>query len=119
MNEVHPESVDPGLELRETIEQRLAGAPVVVLQPVVADFAKPFARNALAPVVDQFGFRPAGVLQPRLQIIESSIVDSDAKRFGFCGHDAHDSRATRRRLIPPADQRLERNALRSTLLRSI
>ena len=39
VDEVDGETVNSGLELREAVEVSLPGAPVVVVQPVVADLA--------------------------------------------------------------------------------
>jgi hypothetical protein len=66
VQEMHPETVDLGLELRKAIEARFAAAPVIFLGPITADVLDPLQRSALAPVVHQFGFGPARIAQPRL-----------------------------------------------------
>ena len=45
----------------EAIEQRLAAAPIISLRPIAADVPDPAERDALAPVVDQFGLGPASL----------------------------------------------------------
>src|SRR6185312_504215 len=82
MDEVHAKTVDLGLELREAVEARFAGPPIIVLGPVAADLVDPPERNTLAPVVDQLGF------------------DGDTKRNGVGAHNPHSSRARRVRPIP-------------------
>ena len=66
------EPVDLGRELRKAIEARFPLAPIIGLGPVVADVLDPLQRRALAPVTDQFGFRPARPAQPRFQISSTS-----------------------------------------------
>ena len=61
VQEMNAEPVDLGGELRKAVEARFAAAPVILLGPVAADVLDPFQRRALAPIVDQFGFRPARV----------------------------------------------------------
>ena|SRR5678815_3232981 len=60
MDEMDVEPVDLGGELAEPIEPRLALPPIIGLGPILADVLDPLQRRALAPIVDQFGFRPAG-----------------------------------------------------------
>ncbi|MGY2807899.1 hypothetical protein ACVIHF_004629 [Bradyrhizobium sp. USDA 4506] len=80
MNEVDVEPVDFGGELAEAVEPRLALPPVIGLGPIMADVLDPLQRRALAPVVDQLGFRPAGPAQPTTQILEGIVADGDAER---------------------------------------
>ena len=87
MQEVDGESVDIGGVLRETIEQGFPLAPVVPVRPVMAHLFDPGERRALAPVVDHFGLGPAGIAQPRAQIVEYRIADSDTKWFYGLAHD--------------------------------
>ena len=86
VQEMNVEPVDLGGELRKAIEARFARAPVVFLGPIAADVLDPFQRRALAPVVDQFGFRPARLAQARLQIVEHIVADRDAIGFDFSAH---------------------------------
>src|SRR6266850_3618376 len=81
------EPVDFGGELRKAIEPRLAPAPIVLLPPIVADVLDPFQRRALAPVLDQFGFRPARVAQPRFEIVEHVVANRNAIGFNFSAHE--------------------------------
>ncbi|KRR21587.1 hypothetical protein CQ13_30800 [Bradyrhizobium retamae] len=78
MQEMNVEPFDLGGELRKAIEPRRALTPIVLFSPVTADVLDPFQRRALAPVVDQFGLRPAGVAQPRFDVIEDVVADRDA-----------------------------------------
>jgi hypothetical protein len=80
-------TIDFGGELRKAIEPRLALAPIVFLSRVAADVLDPFQQRALAPVVDQLGFRPARVAQPRFEIIEDVVADRNSIRFDFSAHD--------------------------------
>ena len=80
------EPVDPGRELGEAIEAGLSRPPVIFLGPIPADFLDPLQRRALAPVVDQFSFRPPRFPQPCLQIVKSIVPDRDAERLDFCAH---------------------------------
>src|SRR5882757_50115 len=80
MDEVDVEPVDLGGELAETIEPRLAPAPIIGLGPIVADVFDPCQRRTLAPVVDQLGFRPAGPAQPGAEILEHIVTNGNAKR---------------------------------------
>jgi hypothetical protein len=56
---MNSESVDPGLELRETVEQSLASAPVVLLQPISSDLLRVSERQPLRPVVDALALGPS------------------------------------------------------------
>ena len=86
MQEVNVEPVDFSGELRKAIEPRLALAPVVLFRPVAADVPDPFQRRALAPVIDQFSFRPACVAQPRFEVVEDAVADRNAIGFDFSAH---------------------------------
>ena len=98
VQEVNAEPVDLGGELRKAIEFRLARAPVIFLGPIAADILDPLQRRALAPVVDQFGLRPARVAQPRLEIVEHVVADRNAIGFYFCIH-GHFFRCLRARVV--------------------
>ena len=89
VQEMNVEPVDLGGELRKAIEPRLAPAPVVLLGPVAADVLDPLQRRALAPVVDQFGFGPARVAQPRLQVVEHVVADGNAEWLHGIVHARH------------------------------
>jgi hypothetical protein len=86
VDEMDVKTVDLGGELRETIEQCLAPAPVVVFGPVPADLLNPFQRRALAPVVDQFSLRPTGLSLPGLQVVEDIVPDRDTEWLHRGGH---------------------------------
>lgn len=88
MQEVNAETVDIGRELRKAIELRFSRAPVVLLGPVAADVLDPLQGGALAPVVDQLGFRPARSTQPCLQIIDHVVADRNAIGLDFNAHGA-------------------------------
>jgi hypothetical protein len=89
MHEVDVEPVDRGDELREAVEQSLALPPVVAVGPVAADILDPLPRHALAPVVDQLGFRPACAAQPRFQIVQDIVGYGDGEGLdgGELNHD--------------------------------
>ena len=78
VQEVNAETVDLRRELAKAIEQRLAAAPIIVLRPIAADVPDPAERDALAPVVDEFGLGPARSPQPQSQVVENIIADRDA-----------------------------------------
>ena len=86
VHEMDVEPVDFGDELREAIEQRFAASPIVRLGPIAADLLDPFARRALAPVADQLGLRPARPAQPRLQVVEHVVANSDTERGDAGAH---------------------------------
>src|SRR5258708_4135694 len=86
VEEMNVEPVDFSRELRKAIEQRLAAAPIIRFSPIAADLLDPFQRRALAPVVDQFGFRPSGPAQSRSEIVEHIVADRDAKRLDVSTH---------------------------------
>src|SRR5262249_54128244 len=56
------------------------------LCPIAADVLDPAQRGALAPVLDELGLRPAGPLQPELEVGEHLVADIDAKRLDRAGH---------------------------------
>ena len=89
------EPVDFGGELRKAIEPRLAPAPIILFRPIAADVLDPFQRRALAPVLDQFGFRPARVAQPRFEIVEHVVADRNAIGFDFSAHERPFSKPSR------------------------
>src|SRR5437879_1025325 len=84
VQEVNVEPVNLRRELFEAIEQLLAATPIILLSPITADLLDPLQWRALAPVIDQFGFRPAGPAQSRSEIVEHIVTDCDAKRLD-CG----------------------------------
>ena len=87
VQEMNVEPVDFGGELRKAIEPRLARTPIVLFRPIAADVLDPFQRRALAPVLDQFGFRPARVAQPRFEIVKHVVADRNAIGFDFSAHE--------------------------------
>src|SRR5204862_7955041 len=77
------------------IEPRLAPTPIILFGPITADVLDPFQRRALAPVLDQFGFRPARVAQARSEIIEDVVADRNAIGFDFSAHEGPFSKPSR------------------------
>src|SRR5271163_4107680 len=100
MNEMDVKAVDFGGELIESVQRGLARAPVVILSPVGRKFPRVAQGNALAPVVDALGFRPAGLRQTGVQIVENFGGDVDAKLLEF-GHDLHTAGRSNRRTSCP------------------
>ena len=88
VNEMDIKPVDFGGELIEAVQRGFARPPVVTVGPVRRQFTGVGQGYALAPVVDTLGFRPTGVRQAGLQIIENVGWDIDAKRLEF-GHTVH------------------------------
>src|SRR5260370_20953463 len=86
MQEVNIEPVNLRRVLCEAIEQRFTTAPIVLFSPIAADLLDPFQRRALAPVIDQFGFRPACPAQSRSEIVEHIVADRDAKGLDGGAH---------------------------------
>ena len=80
VDEVDVEPVDLGDELVEAVEAALASAPVVLVGPVRGELADVRERDALRPVVDQFTVGPAGVVQPRAQVVEHRLGNVDRER---------------------------------------
>ena len=80
MDEMDVETVDFGGVVVEAVQRFFACAPVVVVGPVVGQFAGVGQRDALGPVVDAFGVGPAGAGQPGPQVVEIGVGYRDAKR---------------------------------------
>src|SRR5215472_4342323 len=70
VQKVNVEPVNLGRELGEPVQAYLARTPIIAICPVLADLPDPVQRHALAPIVNELSFRPAGSQQPRLQIRE-------------------------------------------------
>src|SRR4029077_20948672 len=88
VNEMNFVAGDLGGELIESVQRGFARPPVVTVSPVRRQFTGVGQWYALTPVIDTLGFRPAGVRQAGLQIIENFGWDIDAKRLEF-GHTVH------------------------------
>src|SRR5271166_5388124 len=99
VDEMDIEAVDFGGELVESVQHGFAGAPVVTVSPVGREFPRVGQGDALAPVVDTLGFRPTGLRQAGLQIVESFGWDSYAKRLEF-GHTVHTAGKGERQVSP-------------------
>src|ERR1700732_1744530 len=100
MNEMDIKAVDFGGELLESFQRGWARAPVVTVSPVSRKFPRVAQGNALAPVVDALGFRPAGLRQAGVQIVENVGGDLDAKLLEF-GHYLHTAGRGNRRTSCP------------------
>ena len=83
VNEMDVQALDARGELRKAVEVRLAGAPVVVVQPIGAEVLRVGQRQALAPVVRRFGLRPARGGQAALEVVQLRIGDVDAELAYF------------------------------------
>ena len=89
MLEVDVDAVDLGDELVESVEERLAGPPVVVLRPVGRHLLHIRERDALRPVVDHLRVAPPGVAQARPQVVEVTVGDRHRERADRVAHVAH------------------------------
>ena len=87
VNEMNPQAVDRGPELRKPIELLLARTPVVLLEPVFTQLLRITERDALGPVVHAFRLGPACVAQPPLQVVELLVSCRNAKRFDVITHE--------------------------------
>ena len=90
VQEVHLRAIDVGEELRELVEPRLGGAPVVARAPVLGQFLEIAERHAAAPAGAGHLVGPAGGRQPLVQVIELGLRDVDlegthrAPLFSLC-----------------------------------
>jgi hypothetical protein len=98
---VHVLVLDDGDELRELIQLRLVGAPVVMSAPVCGQIFEVVQRYAGLPAgTGQLGW-PACAGQPLAQVIEVGLRDVDPERAGTrctrspCRCQAQDRRSTR------------------------
>src|SRR6266702_1153740 len=80
VQEMDRKPVDLGPELRQRVEPRLGGPPVVAIDPVAAQFLLVSERHALGPVGDRLRLRPARPLQPLAKVGQVGLGNLDAER---------------------------------------
>jgi hypothetical protein len=86
VQEVDPEAVDRGTELRQGVQAPLGGPPVVLLGPVPAQRAQVAQGDALRPVVGGLLIRPSRAPQAFPQVGQCGLGDVEAERDHFLGH---------------------------------
>ena len=86
MDVMNPEAVDRGAILRELVDAGLAGRPVVLFGPVAAELFQDLERDALAPITDGFGFRPASAPEALAEIVDLRVGNVQSERL--CVHQA-------------------------------
>src|SRR5262245_58260695 len=79
MDEMDPESVELGRELRQVVEPLLAPAPVVTVLPVRAQPAQPVERHTLTPVAHGLDLGPPGAREAVAEVLELFVRDADAE----------------------------------------
>ena len=97
VDEVDAESVQVRLELGESIQLRLATAPVVFLLPILGDFLQLGERDALLPVVDGLLVRPSRVREAALEVDDLRVGDLDLEGLDLAhaGGSLFDARGRR------------------------
>ena len=86
--DVHP--VDLGRELRERVQPRLAGAPVVLGRPVANERLQRRQLHALRPIGGELSRRPARRLDPAAQLLELLLWNPSLERADGCRGDGYD-----------------------------
>ena len=79
MNEVNVDPIDPGDELRQGIEFRLALAPVVLGLPVAREFLNRCELHALRLIRDDFPFGPPCRRDAAFQVSERLVRKVNAE----------------------------------------
>jgi len=77
VHEMHLQATHFRVELRQSIEVPLAGAPVEVVSPMVGDAPQYCGRDAIGPGSVARLIGPPGAGQPLFQIDERRLVDID------------------------------------------
>ena len=85
MNEVDVDPIDCGGELRESVELRLALAPVVVRHPVTGEPLNHRERHALGLICDSLLLGPIRSRDTSTEVIQSLIRDVDAEGMDLAG----------------------------------
>ena len=81
---VDVDAVDLAEELGPGVERGLLGAPVVLVAPVVAEFAHVLGIGAVVPAGVGDGVGPAGAIEAVAKVVEDAVGDGDAE--GSWGH---------------------------------
>jgi len=77
VNEVNVETLQLGLELRESIQSLLSIAPVVLLPPVFTYLLQIGEGGSLGPVVDGFRLGETRIGEALFQVVELFVGDVD------------------------------------------
>ena len=85
VNEVNVQPIDLGDELRESLELRLALAPVVLCLPIARERLDRRELHALRRIVDGLLFGPARGRDARAQVIEIRLGGLERERPDRCG----------------------------------
>ena len=80
VHEVDVEVVDSRRELRPHVHPLLGGPEVVLVAPVPSQVLHERERDPLRPVVDGLALRPAGVPQPRAEVVDRGGIERHAER---------------------------------------
>jgi hypothetical protein len=112
VKEVDSEPVDPGAELRQSVEPILGGPPVVAVGPVGTELLQVTERHALRPVVDRLAFGPARARQTRTKIAELGVGNTNPKRRHLAGHRAADPPRPTPVSLTPSSRRAVHQAVR-------
>ena len=94
VEEVDAEPVDRGPELRHGVQPPLGRPPVVPLRPVAAELLQVGERDALGPVVDGLGLRPARSPQALSKLPKLGLRDVDGEGRQLIAHEAQPLRAS-------------------------
>src|SRR3954469_18744050 len=85
VNEVNVQPIDLSDELRESLELRLALAPVVLCLPIARERLDRRELDALRRIVDGLPFGPARGRDARAQVIEIRLAGLERERPDRCG----------------------------------
>lgn len=80
VREMHRGAVDGGGELRPLVQLGLGGAPVVLMPPVRRELAEITQRYAVRPSNAGEFVRPAGTVEPLVQVVQFRLRKVDAER---------------------------------------
>src|ERR1700722_2237419 len=83
---MHIQAVDPGHELRDLVDPRLRGPPVVAAGPVAAQILQIAQRDALCPVTHRLVLGPPRAPQPFTQIPQRCAVHADREWLDLISH---------------------------------
>jgi hypothetical protein len=75
VHEIDPLTVDHRGELRDLVEFMFGGSPVVVVAPVLGEFAQPRHRHARVPAVAGKHWWPTCLVEVTMQPINLSLLN--------------------------------------------
>ena len=87
MHEVDIDTVDLGQMMTILVELIFAAPPVIAGPPMFDDGFDIIERNALRPVVNRLGIRPAHMAQPDIQIVQRGLRDINIIVSDFVTHN--------------------------------